>query len=64
MRYQSIDPKFFVTNRSNLSRLLPPNALAAVNANDILPTNASAVGGRRRLRWERLVTTNFGSMLW
>ena len=47
MRYQSIDPKFFVTNRSNLSRLLPPNALAAVNANDILPTNAD---GTLRLR--------------
>ena len=47
MRYQSIDPEFFVANRRNLSRLLPPNALAALNANDILPTNAD---GTLRLR--------------
>lgn len=30
----------FAENRANLKRLLRPNALAVVNANDVLPTNA------------------------
>jgi Xaa-Pro aminopeptidase len=30
----------FVVNRANLKRLLLPNSLAVVNANDVLPTNA------------------------
>lgn len=40
MRYTAIDPQLFVENRANLKRLLLPNALAVVNANDVLPTNA------------------------
>ncbi len=40
MRYQTIDPQLFINNRANLARMLLPNSLAVVNANDILPTNA------------------------
>jgi Xaa-Pro aminopeptidase len=39
VRYQPIDPQLFAANRERLKRLLPPHALAVVNANDILPTN-------------------------
>ena len=40
MRYAPLDPQLFVTHRANLGKLLPPNSLAVLNANDILPTNA------------------------
>jgi Xaa-Pro aminopeptidase len=40
MRYNPIDPKLFVTNRERLKKLLLPNSLVVVNANDIPPTNA------------------------
>ena len=40
MRYRSIDPRLFNQNRANLARLMLPNSLAVVNANDVLPTNA------------------------
>jgi len=40
MKYPPIDPKLFVSNRERLKKLLLPNSLAIVNANDILPTNA------------------------
>ncbi|MEY2407624.1 MAG: Xaa-Pro aminopeptidase [Verrucomicrobiota bacterium] len=40
MRYSKIDPQLFVTNRERLRQLMLPNALAVVNANDVLPTNA------------------------
>ncbi len=40
MRYRPIDSKLFIENRANLAKLLLPNSLVAVNANDILPTNA------------------------
>jgi Xaa-Pro aminopeptidase len=40
VRYAPIDPKLFVENRNRLKRLLLPNSLAVVNANDVLPTNA------------------------
>lgn len=40
MRYDPITPQLFVENRQRLAGLLPPNALAVVNANDICPTNA------------------------
>jgi Xaa-Pro aminopeptidase len=40
MRYQPIDPQLFLLNRANLGRLMLPNSLAVVNANDVLPTNA------------------------
>ena len=37
---KKINPQFFVENRASLARLMLPNALAVLNANDILPTNA------------------------
>lgn len=40
MRYRPIDAQMFIDHRANLRQLLPPNSLAVVNANDILPTNA------------------------
>src|SRR5215210_3162005 len=40
MRYSPIDPKLFTTNRERLTRLLLPNSLVVVNANDIPATNA------------------------
>ena len=40
MRYQPINPELFVTNRARLAKLLLPNSLAVLNANDVLPTNA------------------------
>ena len=43
MRYAPIDKELFRLNRANLKKLLPLNALAAVNANDILPLNGDAV---------------------
>jgi Xaa-Pro aminopeptidase len=42
VRYAPIDPKLFIENRNRLKRLLLPNSLAVVNANDVLPTNADA----------------------
>src|SRR6478735_1111018 len=40
MRYQPINPRMFSNHRANLRKLMMPNSLAVVNANDILPTNA------------------------
>jgi Xaa-Pro aminopeptidase len=40
VRYEPIDPKLFIQNRSRLKNLLLPNSMAVVNANDVLPTNA------------------------
>jgi Xaa-Pro aminopeptidase len=40
MRYDPIAPELFVENRARLAALLPPGALAVVNANDLCPTNA------------------------
>jgi len=40
MRYAPIEPKLFIHHRANLGKLMLPNSLAVVNANDILPTNA------------------------
>ncbi len=40
MRHESISPELFIENRRRLCAMLPPNALAVVNTNDILPTNA------------------------
>jgi len=39
VRYKSIDPQLFRSNRERLRRLLPANSLAVVNANDVPPTN-------------------------
>lgn len=43
MRYAPINQELFRLNRGNLKKLLPPNSLAAVNANDVLPVNGDAV---------------------
>ena len=40
MRHTPIDPSLFVNNRRRLVELLKPRSLAALNSNDILPTNA------------------------
>lgn len=40
MRYRKIDSSLFVGNRENLKRLLLPNSLAVVVANDLMPTSA------------------------
>ncbi|MEN8772582.1 MAG: aminopeptidase P N-terminal domain-containing protein [Akkermansiaceae bacterium] len=40
MRYDSIDPQFFVRNRERLLERLKPNSLVIIHANDIFPTNA------------------------
>ena len=42
MRYAHLDPELFKFNRERLKKLLLPNSLAIVNANDILPTNADS----------------------
>ncbi|HKW29798.1 MAG TPA: Xaa-Pro aminopeptidase [Verrucomicrobiae bacterium] len=39
MHHEPIDPQLFISNRERLGRLLPPNSLAVVNANDVLPAN-------------------------
>lgn len=40
MRHAAIPRELFVQNRDRLRKLLLPNSLAVVNANDLLPTNA------------------------
>src|SRR6266536_4401045 len=40
MRYEPIDRQLFISNRERLRKLLLPNSLAIVQANDILPSNA------------------------
>ena len=40
MRHAPIDSQLFIENRKRLTSLLAPNSLAAINANDILPTSA------------------------
>ncbi len=40
MRHHPLDSQLFVDNRNRLRKLLPPGALAALNANDVPPTNA------------------------
>ncbi len=40
MRHLPIKPKLFRDNRARLAELLEPKALAIVNANDPMPTNA------------------------
>jgi Xaa-Pro aminopeptidase len=37
---QPLLPELFIANREHLTRLLPPNSLAVLNANDIPPTNS------------------------
>src|SRR5205085_3752050 len=45
MRYEPIDAAFFTANRERLKRLLLPNSLVVLNANDVLPTNADGTLG-------------------
>ena len=40
MRHKPIKNKLFVQNRKRLADLIAPGALAVLNANDVLPTNA------------------------
>lgn len=40
MRYEPIDPQFFVRNRDRLRELLKPNSIVIIKANDLYPTNA------------------------
>ena len=40
MRYNPINNSLFTKNRKKLSNLLKPNAVAILNANDTMPTNA------------------------
>jgi len=40
VRYEPIDPQFFIRNRDRLRSLLKPNSIVILRANDILPTNA------------------------
>ena len=45
MRYDPIDARLFGSNRERLKRLLLPNSLAVVNANDVLPSNGDGTLG-------------------
>lgn len=40
MRYETVDPQLFVSNRGRLRSLLKPNSIVIVHANDTYPTNA------------------------
>lgn len=40
MRYDPLPPSLFIRNRQRLRELMLPNAVAIVNSNDVLPTNA------------------------
>ncbi len=48
MRYESINPNLFSTNRTKLIDLLPTDAIAIFNSNDIMPTNADGEMGFRQ----------------
>jgi Xaa-Pro aminopeptidase len=43
MRYAAIPSEMFIENRRRLAAMLPSNALALVNANDLCPTNADGL---------------------
>src|SRR5689334_8410859 len=40
MRYRPFNQELFVSNRARLAKMLRPNSLVVLNANDVLPTNA------------------------
>jgi Xaa-Pro aminopeptidase len=40
MRYRPINSDLFIANRARLAKMMLPNSLAVLNANDVLPTNA------------------------
>jgi Xaa-Pro aminopeptidase len=43
MRYALIDPQLFIENRRRLVERMPPNAIAVLNSNDVMPTSADGV---------------------
>jgi Xaa-Pro aminopeptidase len=43
MRYRPIDSRLFIENRERLVKMLRPNSLAVINANDVMPTNADGL---------------------
>lgn len=43
MRYEKIDTGLFIRNRARLAKLLKPNSVVILHANDIYPTNADGV---------------------
>lgn len=43
MRYDPIDPQLFIDNRRRLADRLPPNSIAVLNSNDVMPTSADGV---------------------
>lgn len=43
MRHLPLDPALFAENRERLMKMMAPNSLAIINANDILPRNSDAV---------------------
>jgi Xaa-Pro aminopeptidase len=45
VKYSAIDPELFKANRARLRKLLLPESVAVVNANDVLPTNADGTLG-------------------
>ncbi len=40
MRYDTIPPELFISNRQRLADLLLPNSLVILHSNDVMPTNA------------------------
>ena len=40
MKYESINPKLFINNRSLLANKLKENSIAIFNSNDVMPTNS------------------------
>ncbi|MDO1447791.1 aminopeptidase P family protein [Rhodocytophaga aerolata] len=48
MKYLPIGKELFTGNRQNLAKLLPPNAMAILHSNDIMPTNADGTMGFRQ----------------
>lgn len=40
MKYHSIDPDLFISNRARLAANLKPNSAVIIHSNDVLPTNA------------------------
>jgi Xaa-Pro aminopeptidase len=48
MKYLPIGKELFIANRQNMARLLAPNAMAILHANDVMPTNADGTMGFRQ----------------
>jgi Xaa-Pro aminopeptidase len=40
VRYETVDPQLFVSNRERLRSLIKPNSIVILHSNDIYPTNA------------------------